>query len=129
MKFKGIFEKNEFEKGWMNNNDPYGSAIFQFALDWSNEMERRIEIGKSLEQVADECFNIADDRAGGITGYMYGCAVSILTRVWIHGDTLRIWHNSQYGDSGRMANESGCVINPALICIGVRDNNSDVDGQ
>lgn len=51
---------------------------------------------------------------------MYGCAVSILSQVWIHGEELRRWHNldSQIGTEGEKANESGGVLNPAVLNIG-----------
>jgi hypothetical protein len=56
----------------------------------------------------------------GITGFMYGCAVSILSKVWIHGEQLRRWHNlkTQLRDEGEKANQTGGVLNPALLCIG-----------
>jgi hypothetical protein len=51
---------------------------------------------------------------------MYGCAVSILAKCWQHGDQLRRWHNlkTQIRDEGERANESGGVLNPALLNIG-----------
>jgi len=51
---------------------------------------------------------------------MYGCAVVILSKCWEHGEALRRWHNkdTQIGDEGDRANESGGVLNPALLSIG-----------
>ena len=56
----------------------------------------------------------------GITVYMYGCAVSVLAKAWKHGEALRRWHNkeTQIGTEGDRANESGGVLNPALLTIG-----------
>lgn len=56
----------------------------------------------------------------GITGFMYGCAVSALAHFWAHGEALRRWHNldTQIGTEGEKANESGGVLNPALLNIG-----------
>lgn len=56
----------------------------------------------------------------GITGFMYGCAVSGLAKFWKHGEQLRRWHNkdSQLGTEGDEANESGGVLNPAILTIG-----------
>lgn len=40
--------------------------------------------------------------------------------VWEHGEELRRWHNIKYQirDEGAKANETGAVINPAIISIG-----------
>ena len=55
--------------------------------------------GERLAAIASECSYLADS---GITGFMYGAAVSTLARVWIHGEALRLWHNlkTQIGDEG-----------------------------
>jgi hypothetical protein len=75
--------------------------------------------GYKLEAIADECSNKADIPCG-ITGFMYGCAVSSLVNCWKHGEELRVWHNKkhQLKDEGDKANASGGVLNPALLCIG-----------
>ena len=67
--------------------------------------------------VANECSNEADTE--GITGFMYGAAVSVLASCWEHGEELRRWHNlkTQIRDEGEKANESGGVLNPALLNI------------
>lgn len=51
---------------------------------------------------------------------MYGCAVNILSHCWIHGETLRLWHNlkTQIKHEGEEANEKGGVLNPAIINLG-----------
>lgn len=74
--------------------------------------------GSTLAAVAHDASVWADDE--GITGFMYGCAVSILSQVWTHGDALRRWHNlnTQIGKEGERANETGGVLNPALLCLG-----------
>jgi hypothetical protein len=98
--------------------EEYGLAVFKYAERWANQMEHAlgIEDGKyKLEDVADLLSHIADEE--GITGYMYGCAVDILSQVWVHGEALRRWHNAKYDKS---ANEKpGAVINPALVAISV----------
>lgn len=100
-----------------NNTDPYGNAIFQFAERWANMMEERMSEGEKLEDVATECSCVADTE--GITGYMYGAAVAILAQCWVHGETLRWWHNldCQVENEGEAANKDGTVLNPALITI------------
>lgn len=110
------------EEGWKKsveaNKDGYGAAVIRYAEKWARLMEGRMEHGDTLENCADEASSIADDE--GITGFMYGCAVSILSQCWIHGEQLRLWHNlkTQIGTEGEKANASGGVLNPALLSIG-----------
>jgi hypothetical protein len=58
-----------------------------------------------------------DVDAEGITGFMFGCAVLVLAKCWKYGEALRRWHNrdTQIGTEGDHANETGGVLNPALI--------------
>jgi hypothetical protein len=108
----------EWAKGLASNTDPYGRRIFTYAADWAHMMEREIAAGKSVEECADACSREAD--TDGITGFMYFVAVSLLSQCWKHGETLRRWHNlkTQIGHEGERANESGTVLNPALLNIG-----------
>jgi hypothetical protein len=109
------------EDGWKKtvevNTDGYGKGVIDFAERWARLMEGRIANGGTVEKCAEEASRLADNE--GITGFMYGCAVSILSQVWIHGEQLRRWHNReiQIGDEGEKANESGGVLNPALLSI------------
>jgi len=109
------------EKKWADakqkNSDPYGGAVMQYAERWARIMESRINAGQSLSDCADETSNIADSE--GLTGFMYGCAVSTISEHWKYGEDLRRWHNkdSQIGTEGDEANESGGVLNPALLTI------------
>lgn len=101
------------------NSDPYGKAGVDFARRWAEMMEEKINNGEQLKDIARQASHEADTE--GITGFMYGCAVSVLSQVWIHGEELRRWHNkdTQIGDEGDKANESGGVLNPALLNISV----------
>jgi len=77
--------------------------------------------GETVEDCADTASHLADSE--GITGFMYGCAVAILAKVWVHGEALRRWHNlkTQLRDEGEKANESGGVLNPALLNLGPKE--------
>ena len=101
------------KEGWKKfvtiNNDPYGSGVVRYAERWANMMEQEMESGKLLIEIADATSHRADTE--GITGYMYGCAVSILSQVWEHGEELRKWHNKEYGYEGNG------TVNPAIITI------------
>jgi len=100
------------------NNDPYGKAVIDFAIRWADMMESKMANGKILSDIADQSSHDSDTE--GITGYMYGCAVGFLASCWEYGEQLRKWHNKdcQIGTEGDEANESGGVLNPALLCIG-----------
>lgn len=110
-------------EGWNKtvaaNSDPYGSAGVSYAARWAALMDQWLAEGRGpLERIAETASHEADTE--GITGFMYGCAVSILAQVWRHGDALRRLHNlnTQIGDEGERANESGGTLNPACISIG-----------
>lgn len=108
--------------GWKTfvekNSDPYGSGVVRFAENWARLMQAEMANGAKLEDIADKASSDADTE--GITGFMYGCAVSVLSQVWKHGEGLRRWHNfkTQIGNEGEKANESGGVLDPAVIRIG-----------
>ena len=110
------------EEGWKKavaaNTDGYGGGVMSFAERWARLMEGRMANGDTLEACAEEASSLADNE--GITGFMYGCAVSILSQVWVHGEQLRRWHNlkTQIGHEGEKANKSGGVLNPALLSLG-----------
>lgn len=107
--------------GWQKtvdaNRDGYGAAIVDFASRWARIMEARMTEGEAIGACAEESSSLAD--TDGITGFMYGAAVSILSQVWEHGEALRRWHNVDVaGERGEKVNESGGVINPAIITVG-----------
>lgn len=91
------------------NSDAYGSACFRYAETWADMMELHIADGKQVKDVADKTSRDADKE--GITGFMYGMAVNILTNCWEHGEELRKWHNKEYEYEG------DGVVNPAVITV------------
>lgn len=101
-----------------NSSDGYSFECCRYAAAWANAMERAMANGATIPDIADECSRGAD--TSGITGFMYGAAVSMLAKFWVHGDKLRRWHNkeTQIGDEGDRANESGGTLNPALLSVG-----------
>lgn len=100
-----------------NNEDPYGAAILSYAERWADMMEEEFAKDRTLKEVAKVTSHEADTE--GITGFMYGAAVKVLATTWEYGEELRRWHNldTQLGDEGEKANESGGVLNPALMNI------------
>lgn len=89
--------------------DFYLAGIFQYAERWGSMMEQELEKGATIAQVAAR----TGDRANtdGITGFMYGHAVRILSDYWEHGEELRQWHNQKYGYTGQG------TINPAIVTL------------
>ena len=106
MKVKDI---KAYEEWKANNTDPYGSTVFRYAERWADMMEERITKGEKIEDIAKELSHKADTE--GITGFMYGCAVSILSQCWEYGEELRKWHNKKYNYNG------DGVVNPAILKI------------
>ena len=112
-----ILEGHEKEyKDWYDkNSDGYGRACFTYAERWAEMLENKIEsstedVMKVIVDNADKLSHEADTE--GITGYMYGCAVSILSQCWKYGEYLRKWHNKEYNYDG------DGVVNPAILTIG-----------
>jgi hypothetical protein len=106
-------------QSWIEaNKDGYGAACMRYAARWANLMEAYLAKGKRLEQIAAKASHEADKE--GITGFMYGCAVGMLSKAWIHGEALRRWHNldTQIRAEGEAANKSGGVLNPAMLTLG-----------
>lgn len=113
MKFKpGMEEK--YQEGYNNNLDPYGHGVYTFAERWAELMEKDIEDcgGPTAAVIANFEKRSRQADTEGITGFMYGCAVSILSNCWEYGKILRKWHNKKYGYEG------DGVVNPAILTIG-----------
>lgn len=104
-----------FIGGVRNNTDGYGFACFDYATRWATLMEARIDEGdlpeEIIPEIAKETSSIAD--VEGITGYMYGMAVSMLAACWVHGEILKKWHNNEYGQP-----DAEGTVNPAIITVG-----------
>ena len=116
-----ILTDEEAQKDWLEwycvQSSDYGKACFTYAKRWADLMEEAINSGFEIKDVAEKTSHEADEE--GITGFMYGMAVSILSKTWLYGEELRIWHNldTQIGNEGEIANEKGSVLNPALLII------------
>ena len=118
MKLKPGTEK-EYQEYVARNQDFYGKGVVDYSESWANLMEQKMASGAKITDIAKDASHEAD--TDGITGFMYGCAVKGLAHFWEHGEELRRWHNldTQIKDEGVKANESGGVLNPAILNIGV----------
>lgn len=114
-------DKETWESYVENNTDPYGGRCVSYAKDWAELMEKSMHNGATLAVCAKQTSHEAD--TDGITGFMYGAAVSMLSQCWEHGEELRRWHNldTQIGNEGEKANEKDTTLNPALLNIEVPD--------
>ena len=105
---------------WVTNNtDFYGQGVVDYAQRWADLMEARIDAGDDLLSCAKDTSHQADTE--GVTGFMYGAAVSILASCWVYGEALRRRHNldTQIHAEGEEANKrQGAVLNPALLRLG-----------
>lgn len=112
-------DKEAWNSWVKNNTDLYGKACVDYAKTWAELMERLMEKGEKLEEIAQQSSH--DANTDGITGFMYGAAVSMLSQCWKHGEALRQWHNldTQISDEGEKANKEGGTLNPALMNISV----------
>jgi hypothetical protein len=110
------------EAAWLEskaaNHDAYGGGVLNYAEKWARLMQKSLTNGATIAECAEQLSHVADDE--GITGFMYGCAVSLLAQCWVHGEELRRWHNkdTQIGTEGDEANERGGTLNPAMLSIG-----------
>lgn len=108
------------EKAWKKwvdaNTDPYGAACVRVARV---AMEILDDAPDDFDP--DDIIDKADDTTGeGITGFMAGCVVQMISGCHARGDEFRRKWNLklQLGNEGEKANESGGVLNPALLNIG-----------
>lgn len=109
----------------VNNDDGYGARCISYADEWGRLMQVKVaeylqvsdaldsakpDIQALIAQVANETSHEAD--YDGITGFMYGAAVQMLSKVWKYGEELRKWHNKEYKYEGEG------TVNPAILTIG-----------
>lgn len=121
--------QDRYRAAFDKNSDPYGRAVFIYLEALANEYEKRIEAEKPdvtneeeliafFEKHHQECERIADEPAGGITGFMYGRAISCLRDCWVHGAALNRWLNRKWNpEQGDEISDNGGSINPAILTI------------
>lgn len=108
-------KEKEYKDWYDKNSDGYSRACFTYAERWGEMMEEKIEESSDdiMKVIVDNAYKLSNEAdVEGITGYMYGCAVSILSQCWKYGEFLRKWHNGEYNYNGNG------VVNPAILSIG-----------
>lgn len=114
LEFKDDESKSNWEK-WVeiNSKDGYSFGVVTYARRWAKYMQHLMsKHNKTLPKIADKASNVSD--IDGITGFMYGCAVAILSQCWKYGEELRRWHNKEWGQE-----DTDGVVNPAVLTIHV----------
>lgn len=109
-------DKAAWDKWVAANTDGYGGACIKIARRVMEELdnaEKPIDASAMILQ-ADRHFD------EGITGFMAGAVAQMVSACHERGEEFRrSWnHETQIGDEGDKANESGGVLNPALLNIG-----------
>lgn len=99
----------DWELGKSKNTDGYGACIYKYAEGWAKLMQVEMSKGKLLKDVAEKTSFEMDFL--GITGFMYGASVQVLSQCWKYGEELRKWHNKEYNHEGEG------VVNPAILTV------------
>ena len=106
-------KEKEYKDWYDKNSDRYGRGCFTYAEKWAELMEEEIDKSESAEKaIFENALNlsyVANEE--GITGFMYGVAVCILSSCWKYGDILNKWHNKRYNYDGEG------TVNPAIITV------------
>lgn len=112
-----IANQESWDKWVASNTDGYGGACVAVARNAMRLLDEGFELKEPNDTHKLICQ--ADDQ-GGITGFMAGAAASMISQCHSRGDEFRrLWNrNNQIGDEGERANDSGGVLNPALLNIG-----------
>lgn len=80
-----------FDKWLEKNTDAYGRRVFTYARDWANIMEQIFDADTEREHQLKDIISKTSHFCDwdGITGAMYGMAMSILKNCWYYGDLLK----------------------------------------
>lgn len=95
----------------VNSEDGYSNCIIKYAITMTQFMEY---LKKVHNRNVLQSFDIASyyaDKIYGVTGYMHGAAVNIISNIWKHGEEVRKYHNKTFGYDG------DGVVNPAILTI------------
>ena len=84
-----------FDEFYKNDKSSlYAGDITDYAGAWATLMEKEIDEGNNLSDIAYNTSLTADTK--GITGHMFQQAVKLLVNCWIYGDELHKWYKKYY---------------------------------
>lgn len=106
------FNDEESKVNWekfveSNSKDIFGFGAMTYARRWAKYMQYLMKKdNKTVFQIAEKASQASD--IDGITGFMYGYAVSVLSQCWKHGKELSRWHNNVWKH-----NDTDEIVTPA----------------
>lgn len=111
-----ITDQTHWDKWVKSNSNPYGKACVDVAREVMRLLDERGEFD-THKLICEADDNI---KAGGITEFMAGCVAQMVSRCHSRGEEFRKkWNiDNQISHEGEKANESGGVLNPALLNLG-----------
>lgn len=92
MEFKDKKSKNEWnkmEKNW--SNWPSGIATLEYARHLAKYIQKLIEDGKAIDEIAEKSSRYCD--VTGIFDLQYEYAINLLIQNWKYGEELRKWYD------------------------------------
>ena len=101
---KNLKDKEGWEKSKAANTDSYGGAAIQAAAHTMCLLDE----GKTPEEAEKTGFHGKD-----LTGFLAGCAASIVGQVHDRGDEFRKHWNKQFG----VSEDAKGTVNPAIMTI------------
>ena len=112
-----ITKPEDWQESVDKNKDPYGDACVKVArrvMEILDEEPGEFDCHKIITRADHEALGEAD---GGIPGFTAGAVASMVSHCHSRGEEFRRkWNlHTQIGNEGEKANESGGVLNPALL--------------
>ena len=112
--------KKKYQAWLANNTDNYGRDCFVYAERFADMLEIEyinainVPMSKILELYGDKFSDDADKE--GLTGFMVGMSINILSQCWEFGKDLKVWWNTKYGKP-----DAEGTVNPACMTIGAKE--------
>jgi len=112
--------KKKYQAWLGNNTDSYGRTCFVYAERFADMLEIEyvkainVPMSKILELYGDKFSHDADKE--GLTGFMVGMSINILSQCWEFGKYLKLWWNTKYGQP-----DAEGTVNPAILVIGEKE--------
>ena len=112
-----ITNQEAWDKAVKVNDEPYGKAC----VDVTRRVMEILDEDNDFDCHEIICRADKDVKAGDITGFMASCVAQMISSCHSRGEEFRrAWNkDNQIGNEGEKANESGGVLNPALLNIAV----------
>ena len=114
------------EEAWKvyqsNNTDAYGKACVDVARRVMELLDNHPENSPDYDCHEFIIRADLDVGAGGITGFMAGCAAQMISERHSRGAEFRSkWNYQLAGETGNLVTQSGHTINPAIIMVSKKE--------